>query len=116
MFGDSKKQKLKKKLKQKQREQQQRRLAIILEARKTHERNRKKAEETLSTAGYTKVNTIEEDNFGAAVATNVAKAIVMGGNALEKLKARRKSLNKSRNTHRARLNKARKKFKARQRS
>ncbi len=115
-FGNSKKRKLKKKLKKKQREAECRRTHIIIEARKKHEKNRKDAGKYLSKGGFATTASMEEMDKGFAVAQGVEKAIKIGGKAVSKVKSRQKHLQKSRNTHLAKLKSARAKMVARQRT
>ena len=86
-----------------------RRTHLIVEARQSHERNRKKAKETLAKGGWCEVATMEQEDLGFALGSGAAKAIVMAGNSLEKLKKRQRSLSKSKSTHLNKLKKARKK-------
>ena len=98
-----------KKQKRKKRLEQMRRTHIIIEARKSHERNRKKLKESLSMGGYTEVKSIEQEDLGKALAYGI-------NNKIEKLKMRQRKLGKSKQTHMNRLKKARKKMQARQRT
>jgi len=109
VWGYFRKVALRKKLRRKKRLEQMRRTHIIIEARKAHERNRKKAKESLAMGGYTEVKTIEQEDLGKALAYGV-------NNRIEKLKMRQRKLGKSKQTHMNRLKKARKKMQARQRT
>lgn len=108
----SRKKKLKK-LKKKEYEAYCRRVHLITEARKSHERNRKEVHK--SKGGWGSTATMEQENLGFAIAEGFNKGVAMGGTALAKLKARKKSINKSRKTHLDRLKKARSKMQQRQR-
>jgi len=105
-----------KKLKKKQREEFFRRTHIIIEARKKHMKNKKKAAETLSQGGFASVSSMEDDDLGVKVSMGVDKAIQAGGKVMDKLRKRQKSLSKSRNTHLAKLQAARKQVVARSRT
>jgi hypothetical protein len=102
---NAKNKKLLKKLKKKQYEAYCRRQHLIIEARKSHERNRKEIHK--SKGGWGSTTTMEQENLGFAVAEGITKTIVMSGNAMARLKSRRKSLDKSRKTHLDKLKKAR---------
>lgn len=108
----SRKKKLKK-LKKKEYEAYCRRQHLIIEARKSHERNRKTVHK--SKGGWGSTATMEEENIGFAVAEGFNKTVAMGGAAVAKIKARKKSLDKSRKTHLDKLKKARAKAQTRQR-
>jgi len=66
--------------------------------------------------GYTETPSIEDENFGFAVAANITKSIQMSGNAIEKLKKRGRKLQKSKQTHLQRMKKAKGKMKSRSRT
>lgn len=111
MLGGGKKNKKKKKLKKLKHLATLRRTHIIIEARKCHERNRKKLEETLSKGGFAEVASMEEQDIAFAMGAGAAKAVVMAGKTIEKLKKRQRSVNKSKSSHLSRLKKARKQMK-----
>ena len=115
-LGNSKKRKLKKKLKQKHKEAFNRRMHMIIEARKKHMKNKKDAEKFLSMGGYTSVKSMEQESLGFAAAMTVEKGIQAGAKAIDKLKARKKSLGKSKKTHLAKLKASREKLVARSRT
>lgn len=102
-----------KKLKKKQYEAFCKRQHLIMEARKSHEHNRKTAYK--SKGGWGSTTTMEQENLGFAVAEGVNKALNKGGLAVAKIKARKKSLDKSRKTHLDKLKKARANIQKRQR-
>ena len=87
---------------------------MIIEARKKHAKNRKDAEKYLAKGGFGEMEKMEGD-LGGEIVAGVTKAIKMGGKGIDKLKARQKSLQKSRKTHLAKLQAARAKMVARQR-
>jgi hypothetical protein len=98
-----------------------RRLQIIMEARRIHDKAQKKIrnkgkDDNIAMGGYTEVKSMEEQDIAFALGQATTKAIVMGGNALSKLKSRARKLKKSKTTHMKRLNKARKTMKARGRT
>lgn len=107
--------KLKKKLKKKQYEAYCRRQHIIMEARKSHEKNRKDAAKYLAKGGYGYSASMEETNLGFAVAEGFTKTVAMSAGAISKIKARKKSIDKSRRTHLERMKKARAQMKKRAR-
>jgi hypothetical protein len=113
-LGSSKKKKARKKAQKKLREALCRRDHMIIEARKKHQKNRKDAEKSLAKGGFAEVEKMEED-LGGEIVAGVTKAVKIGGKGIEKLKARQKSLQKSRKTHLAKLQAARAKMAARQR-
>jgi hypothetical protein len=97
--------KLLKKLKKKQYEAYCRRQHLIMEARKSHERNRKEIQK--SKGGWGATTTMEQENLGFAVVEGFTKAVGMSSGAITRIKARRRSIDKSRKTHLDRLKKAR---------
>ncbi len=101
----ARKKKLLKKLKKKEYEAYCRRQHIIMEARKSHERNRKEIHK--SKGGWGATTTMEQENLGFAVAEGVSKAIGMSGKAVARIQARKRSISKSKKTHLDRLKKAR---------
>lgn len=109
----ARKKKLNKKLKKKQYEAYCRRQHLIMEARKSHEKNRKDAAKYLAKGGYGYTASMEEENLGFAVAEGFNKTIAMSAGAISKIKARKKSLDKSRKTHLDKLKKARAQLKKR---
>ncbi len=88
----------------------------IVEARKKHEKNRKFASKSLSQGGFASVSSMEDDDLGMRIASGIEASLNISGKALAKFKTRQKSLNKSRNTHLAKLQSARNKMVARSRS
>ena len=113
--GDSnaaKKRKLKK-LKRKQYEAYCRRQHLIIEAQKSHERNRKTVHK--SKGGWGSTSTMEQESLGFAISEGITKTIQMSGTAIDKIKKRKKSIDKSRKTHLDKLRKSRAKLKNRAR-
>jgi hypothetical protein len=111
-LGSSKKRKLKK-LKLKRQQEYNRRVHMIIEAQKAHQKNKDKAYK--AKGGYGFVASMEEEDLGFAVGQGVAKTIQRAGNAIERIKKRQKSLDKSRSKHLDKLKKARATMKKRQR-
>ena len=105
--------KLKKKLKKKEYEAYCRRQHLIMEARKSHEKNRKDAAKYLAKGGYGYTASMEEENLGFAVAEGFNKSVAISAGAISKIKARKKSLDRSRKTHLDKLKKARAQMKKR---
>lgn len=101
----ARKKKLLKKLKKKEYEAFCRRQHLIMEARKSHERNRKEIQK--SKGGWGSTTTMEQESLGFAVTEGFAKAIGMSAGAVTRIKARKRSIDKSRKTHLDRLKKAR---------
>lgn len=99
-----------------------RRLQIIMEARRIHDKAVKKAkgknkeDDTPLMGGSMTVKSMEEEDIAFALGQATTKAIVMGGNALEKLKSRAKKLKRSKSSHLKKLKKAKGTMKARGRS
>jgi hypothetical protein len=107
--------------------QKNRRTQIIMEAKRIHDKTRKKAKEKERggdvsvgvSAGMT-VKTMEQQDLalaiGMGVSKGISKAAQIGGNALERLKKRSRALKKSKTSHLKRLKSARKTMKQRARS
>ena len=115
-FGGDKKSELKKKLKKLKKKQYEaycRRVHLIIETRKSHERNRKEIHK--SKGGWGATTSMEQENAGFAVAEGINKTVEIGAATIAKLKARKKSLDKSRKTHLDKLKKARATMQKRQR-
>ena len=118
-LGDSKaakaakQKKLLKKLRKKQYEAYCRRIHLITEARKSHERNRKEIQK--SKGGWGATATLEQENLGFAVAEGFTKVVGMSSRTASRIVARKRSIDKNRKTHLDKLKKARATAKKRQR-
>lgn len=96
-----------------------RRLQIIMEARRIHDKALKKIrgkdkDEGVS-MGYTNVKSMEEEDIAFALGQATTRALEAGGRGIAKLKSRARKLKKSKSSHMKRLQKARKTMKSRSR-
>ena len=112
-LGNSETKKLRNKFKKKQYEAFCRRVHMIHEAQKSHERNRKEIQKSKGGWGYTA--SMEEEDLGFAVAEGINKVMGISSGAVSRIVARQKSLNKSRGKHLSKLKESRAKALKRQR-